>query len=85
MTSGYFSLIIDDQQTGASDGIPKTSQAVTSTNVTITGLGTQGRTETIDDGNEGASDKQFYMALSFAVDGINEVTYSGIITFTVTN
>jgi len=84
-TSGQFTLIIDDETLGA-PGEPKTkTQGVTTSNVTITGLGVEGRTETIDDGDEGTSDTQLWMALSFAVDGINEVTYSGNITFTVTN
>lgn len=83
-SSGQFSLDIDDQELG-NPGEPKTPQGVTTSNVTITGLGTQGRTETIDNGDEGTSDKELYMALSFALDGIDEVTYSGTITFTVTN
>jgi len=83
-TSGQFTLIVDDETSGG--GAPKfVTQGVTISNTTITGLGAEGRTETIDDGDEGTSDTQLWMALSFAVDGINEVTYSGNITFTVTN
>ncbi len=83
-TSGQFTLIVDDETSGG--GAPKfTTQGVTISNTTITGLGVEGRTETIDDGDEGTSDTQLWMALSFAVDGINEVTYAGTITFTVTN
>ncbi len=83
-SSGQFSLGIDDQELG-NPGEPKTPQGVTTSNVTITGLGTQGRTETIDNGDEGTLDTVIYRALSFALDGITEVTYSGTITFTVTN
>ena len=84
-TSGQFSLEIDDQQTAAGSGIPKTVQAVTSTNVTITGHTADGPTATVDDASEGTDDTPLYMALSFAVDGIDEVTYTGTITITVTN
>jgi len=84
-TSGQFTLIVDDETLG-DPGEPKTkTQGVTISNTTIAGHATDGRTETIDNGDEGTSDTQLWMALSFAMDGINEVTYSGIITFTVTN
>jgi len=83
-TSGQFTLIIDNETSGG--GAPKfVTQGVTASNVTITGLGALGRTATIDEGDEGTSDTQLWMALSFALDGINEVIYAGTITFTVTN
>lgn len=80
---GEFSLEIDDDTSGG--GEPKFPEAVTATNATITGHATDARTETTDDEDEGTADTALYMALSLSVAGVEEVTYTGTITFTVTN
>ncbi len=82
---GEFSLEISDDGTGGDPGQPKLPSAVTATNATIAGHATDGRTETIDDGDEGTSDTALYMGLSLALTGVDEIVYSGTITFTVTN
>jgi len=85
LTSGQFTLVIDNETLG-DPGEPKAkTQGVTTGNVTITGLNALGPTTTVDDASEGTTNSQLWMAISFATDGIDEVTYEGIITFTVTN
>ncbi len=84
LTSGQFTLIIHDEE-GANPGQPKFStQGVTTANVTIAGHDVDARTPVADDAVEGTSDTPLYLALWFAADGVNEVTYSGDITFTLT-
>jgi len=85
--SGEFAMEIDNEELG-DPGEPKTPQAVMDDSpgaVTITGMAAVGRV-TVDQGaGEGTNDHDMYMSLSFATAGIQEVTYSGDITFTVTN
>jgi len=80
--AGEFSLRIDDAADG--NGIPTTPQAVTNSNATITGHATDTRTET-SGGNEGTSQENLYMSLSFYSSGIDIGLYTGTITFSVTN
>ena len=82
--SGEFSLEIDNEELG-NPGEPKTPQAVTASDVTITGFAVQTRVTTGQGSAEATNDADMYMALTFAAADILEVTYSGTITFTVTN
>lgn len=82
--SGEFNLEIDNEELG-DPGEPKNPQAVTASNVTITGFPVQTRVTTGVNASEGTNDAPMYMVLTFAAAGIQEVTYSGDITFTVTN
>ncbi len=82
--AGEFSLFIDDVTLG-DPGEPKTKQAVTSGNAIITGHTLDPRTETIDNGDEGTTPLPLYMGLSLSATGVDEVTYTGTITFTVSN
>jgi len=82
--SGEFNLEIDNEESGA-PGQPATGEAVTSSNVTILGFETKPRVSTTETAAEGTNDADMYMALSLSLTGIQEVTYSGTITFTVTN
>ncbi len=82
--SGQFNLTIDDQQLG-SPGQPKTPQGVTSTDAVIAGLGTVTRISTNANASEAPGNTPMYMALAFSLAGIDEVIYSGTITFSVTN
>jgi hypothetical protein len=83
--SGEFTLIIDDEEQGE-PGDPKTkTQAVTTADTTVNGLGTLSRVSTNAGADEVTSDTPLYMALGFSLNGINEVDYSGTITFTITN
>ena len=82
--SGEFNLEIDNEESGA-PGQPATGAAVTSSNVTILGFETKPRVSTTETAAEGTSDADMYMAMSLSLAGIQEVTYSGTITFTVTN
>lgn len=81
---GEFTLLIDDETSGG--GVPKfTTQGVTTSNTTITGHGLDGPTPTDDDASEGTLDTVLYMALALSLEGVDEVTYTGTITFTATN
>ncbi|MDP2731126.1 MAG: hypothetical protein Q8O55_11700 [Dehalococcoidales bacterium] len=82
--SAQFNLEIDDQKATTNNG-PKTPQAVASSDTTITGLGTLSRVTTNANASESTGNNQFWMALSFSLAGIQEVNYSGTITFSVTN
>ena len=82
--SEEFALGIDNEQLG-DPGEPKTPLPVTASNATITGFSVQTRVTTGVNASEGTNDAPMYMALTFAAAGIQEVTYSGDITFTVTN
>jgi len=81
---GEFALEIDNEEQG-DPGQPKSPVAVTSSSATILGFESKPRVTTSQSAPEGTSDAVIYMALSFATEGIQEVTYSGTITFTVTN
>ncbi len=84
--SGEFALGIDDDDgTGPDVNHPATPQTVTKTNATITNYETVPRVTTAAAASEATSDTAFYMELWFAVNGIEEVTYSGTITFSVIN
>lgn len=85
--ASQFNLTIDDQETGgaAPPGQPKTPQAVISTDAVITGLGSVTRISTNANTAEAPGNTPLYMGLAFSGTGIQEVTYSGTITFTVTN
>jgi len=84
--SSQFNLTVDNElKGGGSPGEPKTLQGVTSTDATIAGLGNVSRIATNANTSESTGNTPMYMGLSFAVSGIQEVTYSGTITFTVTN
>ncbi len=83
---GQFSLEIDNQQnSGGSPGQPKKPEAVTDTNKTIEGYKNVTRVTTGAGAPEGTNDHTMYMAMSLSLEGIQEVMYSGAITFTVTN
>jgi len=82
--SGKFNLFLDDEEQG-NPGQPKTPQAVEDTNVTVAGYATMPRVTTAPNTPEGTADADMYMGLSFSLSGIYEVTYSGTMTFTVTN
>jgi len=81
-----FSLEIDNQQKGGgSPGQPKKPEAVTDTNKTIKDYKDVSRVTTGAEASEGTNDHTMYMAMSLSLEGIQEVMYSGSITFTVTN
>lgn len=81
---GQFTLIVDDTTSGG--GEPKFStQGVTTTNTAITGHTVDSPTPTLDNADEGTTDLPLYMSLSLSQSGVEEVTYSGTVTFTVTN
>ena len=81
-----FSLEVDNQQkSGGFPGQPKSSQAVTIANTTIAGYNDVSRVTTGADDSEGTNDHSMYMAMSLSLEGIQEVVYSGTITFTITN
>ena len=82
--SGEFNLEIDNEELG-DPGEPKTPAAITSTNVTIVGFEAKTRVSTGQGAAESTNDADMYMAMSLSLTGIQEVTYSGTITFTVTN
>jgi len=81
-----FSLEIDNQRKGGgSPGQPKKPDAVTDTNTTIKGYNNVSRVTTGPEDSEGTNDHTMYMAMSLSLEGIQEVVYSGTITFTITN
>lgn len=83
---GQFSLGIDNQQQGGgSPGQPKKPEAVTGTNRTIEDYDNVSRVTTGAGISEGTNDHTMYLAMSLSLEGIQEVMYSGAITFTVTN
>ncbi len=83
---GQFSLEIDNQQKGGgSPGQPKKPEAVTDNNKTIKGYKNVSRVTTGPEDSEGTNDHTMYMAMSLSLEGIQEVVYSGTITFTITN
>ncbi len=84
--SGQFNLVIDNElKVAGSPGEPKTPQAVTSTDAVIAGLGTLTRVSTNANTSEAPGPTSIYMGLSFSLAGIDEVTYSGTVTYSVTN
>ncbi len=84
--SGEFALGIDDVgDTPSNPYNPDIPQTVTNVNADITGYGTVARVTTEPNVDEVPDPSTFYMELWFALAGIDEVTYSGAITFTVTN
>ncbi|MBN2048206.1 MAG: hypothetical protein JW750_10220 [Anaerolineaceae bacterium] len=80
---GEFALNIDDGTSGS--GIPTTNQAVTSSSVTIVDHGADARTSTADGADEATSNVDLYMSLTLASSGIDIGSYTGTITFAVTN
>lgn len=81
-----FSLEIDDAEAGGGPpGAPKIPQAVTGATAAVAGYETVSRCTTPRGDSEGTNDHVMYMAMWFSVTGIEEVVYSGAITFTVTN
>ena len=58
---------------------------MTSSNVTIGGFETSSRVSAGQRIAEGTSDANIYKVISLSLSGIQEVTYSGTITFTATN
>ena len=83
--SGQFSLEVADQTSGSGVPKPAVKQAVTNTNATLSGHASDARVTTTVGANEGTNDTTIYMQLFLSMSGIKEVTYSGTITFTVTN
>lgn len=83
--SGQFNLIIDYQHATNPAAAPKSPQGVTSTTATISGLGALNRISPNAQQPEAAGNTPLYMGLTFASTGIQKVTYSGTITFTVTD
>lgn len=81
--AGEFGLKIDDA--GDASGHPSVGVAVTTANVTIDGHATDARTSTAPAADEGTSDVDLYMDLTLFSSGIDIGTYSGTITFEVTN
>jgi hypothetical protein len=78
-----FSLTQDDAGDGS--GHPTTPQYVTTGSVTITGLGSVSRTSTNAGANESTTDTNIYMDCILGASGLIVATYSGTITFTITN
>ena len=78
-----FSLTQDDAGDGS--GHPTAPQYVTTGTVTITGLDAVGRTSTAAGASEGTTDTNMYMDCILGASGLKVVTYSGTITFTITN
>jgi hypothetical protein len=81
--AGYFSLTQDDA--GDVSGHPSTPQYVTTATADITGLGSIGRTSTIAGASEGTTNTNIYMDCILGTSGLKVLTYSGTITFTITN
>jgi len=81
-----FSLEIDDDEAGGSfPGEPRTPQAVTGTTTTISGYDAVARCTTRSGDSEGPNDHVMYMGMWLSLMGIEEVVYSGLITFTIIN
>ena len=81
-----FSLEIDNQQKGGgSPGEPKKPKEITAINTTVKGYEEVLRVTTGEGNPEGMNEHTMYMAMSLSLEGIQEVVYSGTITFTVTN
>ncbi len=81
-TAAQFSLEADDQEAAAGNGQPKNPIAMTTGDTQVTtGL----RVATSSQSPEGTGDTDAYMAVWMAESGIAEVTFSGTITFTVSN
>ncbi|MFA5374249.1 MAG: hypothetical protein WC455_00610 [Dehalococcoidia bacterium] len=78
-----FSLTQDDAGDGS--GHPTTPQYVTTGSVTITGLGSVGRTATGETDPEGTTNTNIYMDCILGASGFVFGEYSGTITFTITN
>jgi len=81
--AGYFSLTQDDAGDGS--GHPSTPQYVTTSTATITGHGTDTRTSTAASASESTSNTNIYMDCILGASGLKVLTYSGTITFTITN
>ena len=79
----YFSLTQDNAGDGS--GHPTTPQYVTTSTITITDLGAVSRTATAAGANEATTDTNIYMDCILGTSGLKVVTYSGTITFTITN
>lgn len=79
----YFSLTQDNAGDGS--GHPTTPQYVTTSTVTITDLGSVSRTSTAAGASESTTDTNMYMDCILGASGLKVVTYSGTITFTITN
>ena len=58
---------------------------MTDDNTTIQGYEDVSRVTTAPGAPEGTNDHTMYMGMALSLAGIQEVVYSGIITFTVTN
>jgi len=80
---GAFSLTQDNAGDGEYD--PLTPQYITATTATITDLGNVGRTMTDAGANEGRTDTNMYMDCILGASGLIVGTYSGTITYTITN
>jgi hypothetical protein len=81
--AGYFSLTQDNAGDGS--GHPTTPQYMTTSTVTITDLGSISRTSTAAGASESTTDTNMYMDCILGASGLKVVTYSGTITFTITN
>ena len=81
-----FSLTIDNQSKGGGlPGQPKKPQAMTGSTVTVSGYEAVSRVTTGVGAPEGTGDHLMYMGMSLSLMGIQEVVYSGTITFTTAN
>ncbi len=81
--STYFSLTQDNAGDGS--GHPTTPQFITTTTADITGLGAVTRTATAAGANEATTDTNMYMDCILGPSGLIYGTYSGTITYTITN
>jgi len=80
---GYFSLTQDNAGDGS--GHPTTPQYVTTETANITDLGAVSRTATDAATSEGTTDTDMYMDCILGASGFVYGTYSGTITYTITN
>jgi hypothetical protein len=78
-----FSLTQDNAGDGS--GHPITPQYVTTSTADITGLGGVSRTSTSAGASEGTTDTNMYMDCILGASGLIYGTYSGTITYTITN